>query len=70
MKQREKHMTTLNEHDKSNSAENRPYGELTLDELESASGGLGTVIPSMYKKGDGNIVAAFYAGLCMGLMGL
>lgn len=44
-------------------------GELTLSDLEAASGGIGNVIASTYKRGDGNGEAAFYAGLCMGLMG-
>lgn len=43
--------------------------ELPLGELDAVSGGIGTIIPSAYKRGDGNGVAAFYAGFCMGLMG-
>ena len=43
--------------------------ELTLDDLEVASAGIGNVIASSYRRGDGNGEAAFYAGMCMGLMG-
>jgi len=42
--------------------------QLSDDQLDLVSGGIGNVIAS-YHKGDGNGEAAFYAGICMGLMG-
>ena len=42
---------------------------LSDDQLDLILGGVGNVIASTYHKGDGNGEAAFYAGLCMGLMG-
>jgi hypothetical protein len=55
--------------DKTKTEETKRVSELTLDELETASGGIGNVIASTYRPTDGNGVAAFYAGICMGLMG-
>jgi hypothetical protein len=43
--------------------------QLSDDQLDLVSGGIGNVIASSYHKGDGNGEAAFYAGVCMGLMG-
>jgi hypothetical protein len=43
--------------------------QLSDDQLDLVSGGIGNVIANSYHKGDGNGEAAFYAGLCMGLMG-
>jgi hypothetical protein len=45
-------------------------GQISDDQLDQVTGGVGNVIASTYKKGDGNGEAAFYAGVCMGLMGL
>ncbi len=55
--------------DKTKTEESKLNSELTLDGLEVASGGIGNVIASSYHRGDGNGEAAFYAGMCMGLMG-
>ena len=55
--------------DKTKTEETKRDSELTLDDLEVASGGIGNVIASSYHRGDGNGEAAFYAGMCMGLMG-
>ena len=44
--------------------------QLSDDQLDQIVGGVGNVIASTYHKGDGNGEAAFYAGICMGLMGL
>jgi len=55
--------------DKTKPEETKLDGELTLDDLEAVSGGIGNVIASTYKRGDGNGEAAFYAGFCVGLMG-
>ena len=43
--------------------------QLSDDQLDLVSAGIGNVIASSYHKGDGNGEAAFYAGVCMGLMG-
>jgi len=43
--------------------------QLPDNQLDLVCGGVGNVIASTYHKGDGNGEAAFYAGLCMGLMG-
>jgi hypothetical protein len=43
--------------------------ELSDEQLDLVSAGIGNVIASSYHKGDGNGEAAFYAGVCMGLMG-
>jgi hypothetical protein len=48
----------------------REAEQLSEDQLDLVSGGIGNVIASTYHKGDGNGEAAFYAGICMGLMGL
>lgn len=42
--------------------------QLSDDQLDLVSAGIGNVIASSYHK-DGNGEAAFYAGVCMGLMG-
>jgi len=44
-------------------------GQISDDQLDLVSGGIGNVIASTYKRGDGNGEAAFYAGVCMGLLG-
>ena len=43
--------------------------QLSHDQLDLVCGGIGNVIASSYHKGDGNSEVAFYAGMCMGLMG-
>jgi len=43
--------------------------QLSDDQLDLVSGGIGNVIAGSYHKSDGNGEAAFYAGMCMGLMG-
>ena len=55
--------------DQATSEETKLISELTLDDLEAASGGLGTVIPSTYKKNDLTLTESLYAGFCLGLMG-
>jgi hypothetical protein len=47
-----------------------PGAQLSDDQLDLVVGGVGNVIASTYHKGDGNGEAAFYGGICMGLMGL
>jgi hypothetical protein len=44
--------------------------QVSDEELDMIVGGIGNVIASTYHKGDGNGEAAFYGGICMGLMGL
>jgi hypothetical protein len=43
--------------------------QLSDEQLDLVSAGIGNVIAGSYHKGDGNGEAAFYAGICMGLMG-
>lgn len=59
----------MNSNEATTSTETKRDRELTLDDLEAASGGIGNVIATTYNRGDGNGEAAFYAGLCIGLMG-